>query len=276
MMAHTPRSVNTGRNLPVATAVGLLLLGLIIASLAFNPAAFAVLAAFIGMFAARELLAFSDGPKHRLNEQFLLVIIPMIILNGFLFGPERAALWFVGGALAIALQRLFGGVENYGRDVSFGVFVIFYTGLLLSFASALADSDNALGRVMTLVLLTAANDTGGYFAGILFGKTPLVPTISPKKSREGLIGSLALAAVFGAFAVPHMIDITAGQGAVLGVIMALSATAGDLIESALKRDAGIKDSGNSIPGHGGVLDRVDAQLVNAPIAWVALTLVFGV
>ena len=140
----------------------------------------------------------------------------------------------------------------------------------------MANSTNALGRVLTLVLLTAANDTGGYFAGIFFGKTPLAAAISPKKSWEGLVGSIVLAAVFGAFVIPHLVAISSIAGGILGTCMALSATVGDLIESAIKRDAGVKDSGNSIPGHGGVLDRIDAQLVNAPVAWLALTVILGV
>jgi phosphatidate cytidylyltransferase len=151
-----------------------------------------------------------------------------------------------------------------------------YTGYLLAFAADLASTENALGRVMTLVLLTSANDTGGYFAGIMFGRHPMVPTISPKKSWEGFAGSVVLAMIIGDFAVPHLVAIQPLQGALFGVLMACSATAGDLIESAIKRDAGIKDSGTSIPGHGGFLDRIDSQLLNAPVAWVALTMVFGV
>lgn len=274
MMARKHRTVNTGRNLPVATVVGLLLLGTIVVSLAFNPEVFAFLAAGIGVLAARELMSFNSTLL--LPQRLITIAVAAIILVGYFEGPGRAALFFVGASLALALNLLRTGVEGYAHKLSMSVFVLFYIGLLLSFAVALADSTNALGRVMTLVLLTAANDTGGYFAGILFGKHPLVPTISPKKSWEGLAGSLALAGVFGAFAIPHLIDITAAQGAALGLIMALSATAGDLIESAIKRDAGVKDSGNTIPGHGGVLDRIDAQLTNAPIAWVALTVIFGV
>lgn len=274
MMARKHRTVNTGRNLPVATAVGLLLLGTIVASLAYNPEVFAYLTAAIGVLAARELMSFNSALV--LPQRLITIAVAAIILVGYFEGPARAALFFVAASIAVALNLLRTGVEGYAHKLSMSVFVLFYIGLLLSFAVALADSTNALGRVMTLVLLTAANDTGGYFAGILFGKHPLVPTISPKKSWEGLVGSLALAGVFGAFAIPHLIDITATQGAILGLIMALSATAGDLIESAIKRDAGIKDSGNTIPGHGGVLDRIDAQLTNAPIAWVAITMIFGV
>jgi len=199
-----------------------------------------------------------------------------IVLIGYFYGVTESALVSVGVIMILLSLRLRGGVDHFGQDISLQTFTIIYTGLLLAFATDLANSTNALGRVLTLVLLTAANDTGGYFAGIFFGKTPLAAAISPKKSWEGLVGSIVLAAVFGAFVIPHLVAISSIAGGILGTCMALSATVGDLIESAIKRDAGVKDSGNSIPGHGGVLDRIDAQLVNAPVAWLALTVILGV
>ncbi len=275
-MMSSSKTINTGRNLPVATVVGLAMMASIIASLAFFPALFAALAAFMGAMAARELLSFDETSSARLPRGTILIAVPFIIFAAYFEGIERASIWFAAACILIALRRLAGGVEHYARDTGASIAIVLYTGFLLAFAADLASTENALGRVMTLVLLTSANDTGGYFAGILFGRHPMVPTISPKKSWEGFAGSIILAMIIGAFAVPHLVEIQALQGALFGAIMACSATAGDLIESAIKRDAGIKDSGNSIPGHGGFLDRIDSQLLNAPVAWVALTIVFGV
>ena len=275
-MMSESKTINTGRNLPVATVVGLAMMAAIIGSLALYPVLFAALAAGMGAMAARELMAFDSATSARLPRGTILIAVPFVIFAAYFEGIERAGVWLAAWCIVIALRRLQGGVEFYARDTAASLAIVLYTGFLLAFAADLAHSENALGRVMTLVLLTSANDTGGYFAGIMFGRHPMVPAISPKKSWEGFAGSVGLAVIIGAFAVPHLVVITPFQGALFGALMACSATAGDLIESAIKRDAGIKDSGNSIPGHGGFLDRIDSQLLNAPVAWVALTLVFGV
>lgn len=275
-MMSSSKTINTGRNLPVATVVGLAMMAAIVGSLYYAPLVFACLAAFMGAMAARELLAFDPESSARLPRGTILIAVPFIILVAFGEGIERAGVWLAVWCIVIALRRLSGGVEHFARDAGASIAIVLYTGFLLGFAADLANSENALGRVMTLVLLTSANDTGGYFAGILFGRHPMVPAISPKKSWEGFAGSVVLAMIIGAFAVPYLIDIQPLEGAIFGALMAFSATAGDLIESAIKRDAGIKDSGHSIPGHGGFLDRIDSQLINAPVAWVALVAVFGV
>ena len=125
---------------------------------------------------------------------------------------------------------------------------------------------------MTYVLVTVASDTGGYAVGVLRGRTPMAPSLSPKKSWEGFAGSVVTSAVVGALAVTLLLDGAWWAGAVVGAVAAAFATVGDLAESAIKRDLGIKDMGSILPGHGGVMDRLDSLVVTAPVCWALLRL----
>jgi phosphatidate cytidylyltransferase len=130
--------------------------------------------------------------------------------------------------------------------------------------------------VVAIILLTAGNDTGGYFAGILAGRHPMLASISPKKTWEGFAGSVALQSIVGITLIPLLLDVSWWQGWLFALAMTVTATLGDLMESAIKRDAGAKDSGDILPGHGGMLDRIDGLLVNAPMAWIWITIILGV
>ena len=165
-----------------------------------------------------------------------------------------------------------GGGLKVLRNASAAIFVAAYVPFLASFlALALAQPDGAW-RVMTVVVLIAACDTGGWAAGVMFGKHPLAPSISPKKSWEGLGGSLLLSVAVGALLVPLVIDISWWLGAAIGALAVLAGLVGDLGESLLKRDLGMKDMSDLLPGHGGILDRVDSLLVAAPVVVTALAL----
>jgi phosphatidate cytidylyltransferase len=273
MSDSTPTKINPGRNLPVATVVGLLLLGLLVASLSFDSIFFLGFASVAAIGAIREFVRMGVVVSSLMAVVYVGVVA--ILVAAFFGGMSAALLVFVATAAIILTLRLTGGNDDYTRDVSTGIFVVLYVGVLLGFATDLAAASNPVGYILTLVLLTAANDTGGYFAGILAGKHPMVPAISPKKTWEGFAGSLALQVVIGYFAIPALIDVVAWQGALLGVLMTFTATVGDIVESAIKRDRGIKDSGSSIPGHGGFLDRLDSILFNAPVAWFAITMWWG-
>ena len=126
---------------------------------------------------------------------------------------------------------------------------------------------------MTFVILVSCNDTFGYIVGVLFGKHPMAPKISPKKSWEGLAGSLIFTVLGGTLAFYYIMDMKWWIGAVVGLMIVFSATCGDLIESAMKRDLELKDMGTLLPGHGGMLDRLDSVLISAPALWLALELV---
>jgi phosphatidate cytidylyltransferase len=126
---------------------------------------------------------------------------------------------------------------------------------------------------MTFVVLVSCNDTFGYIVGVLIGKHPLAPKISPKKSWEGLVGSLVFTVIGGILAFTYIMDMHWWIGAVVGLMIVFTATCGDLIESAMKRDLELKDMGSLLPGHGGILDRLDSVLISAPALWLALELV---
>ena len=148
-----------------------------------------------------------------------------------------------------------------------------YLPFLAGFLILLARPANGLERVMTLVVLVGCNDTFAYLTGVLFGKHPLAPKISPKKTIEGLIGSLIFTVIGGSIAFHYIMGSDWWLGAIAGLVTVFAATAGDLIESALKRDLAIKDMGSLLPGHGGIMDRLDSVLFAAPALWLALEVV---
>jgi phosphatidate cytidylyltransferase len=126
---------------------------------------------------------------------------------------------------------------------------------------------------MTFMVLVGCNDTFGYIVGVLLGKHPLVPKISPKKSWEGLAGSTIFTMIGGCLAFKYIMDMHWWIGIIVGLMIVFTATCGDLIESAMKRDMSLKDMGTLLPGHGGMLDRLDSVVLSAPALWLALELV---
>jgi phosphatidate cytidylyltransferase len=124
--------------------------------------------------------------------------------------------------------------------------------------------------VLVFILLCVASDTGGYTVGVLVGRHPLAPSVSPKKSWEGLVGSVVLACVVGVVSMQVAFDGDALVGVFLGLATVVTATLGDLCESLLKRDLELKDMGSLVPGHGGILDRLDSLLLTAPAVYLIL------
>ena len=194
-----------------------------------------------------------------------------------------AATWFGGVsglavATAIALPCLLvlllpRGVENFVKTASASALALIYLPFLAGFLILLGRPDNGLARVMTFVVLVGCNDTFAYLTGVLIGRTPLAPKISPKKTIEGLLGSITFTVIGGAVAFHFIMDSHWWLGALAGLLTVFTATSGDLIESALKRDLAIKDMGNLLPGHGGIMDRLDSVLFAAPALWLALEIV---
>jgi phosphatidate cytidylyltransferase len=166
--------------------------------------------------------------------------------------------------------------ENYLRDVTASVFAAFYVPFLATFVSMMLAAHDGAWRVFVFLVLTVVSDTGAYAVGWRFGTHKLAPRISPGKTREGLIGAVTFAMVAGALLVQFLIDDGAWwQGLLLGLAVAVSATLGDLGESMIKRDLGIKDMGKLLPGHGGIMDRLDSLLPTAPVVWLLLVVFVG-
>jgi phosphatidate cytidylyltransferase len=216
--------------------------------------------------------------------QIRMPLIPVAVGGAAML---TAAYWAAGGAVAAAFAltvagilgwRLAGGAEGYVRDVSAGVLATAYIPLLGSAVSAMLAAHDGGSRVLTFIILTICSDIGGYFAGITLargGGHKMAPVISPKKTWEGLSGSALATIVAGAILLPLLLHGTWWQGVIIGIAALAAAVLGDLAESMIKRDLGIKDMGSLLPGHGGVLDRIDSLLLCAPVVWLLLALFLG-
>lgn len=199
-----------------------------------------------------------------------------MVVAGYAWGAEGAWAATALTALAVLVWRMTEPPEGYLRDVTAGVFAAFYVPFLATFVAMLLTADDGPQRVLTFLLLTVVSDTGAYGVGWRFGKHKLAPRISPGKTREGLFGAVAFAMVAGALCMQFLIDGGSWwQGLLLGLAVAASATLGDLGESMIKRDLGIKDMGTLLPGHGGIMDRLDSLLPTAPVVWLLLVLFVG-
>jgi phosphatidate cytidylyltransferase len=257
-----------GRNLPVATAVGLGLLATVIASLFIDIRFFAILVAFAAMLAVRELgKALAVGLSDRMSI-LLQILAPSIVVAAAVSGVEGLLAAFGASALLVLTIRLLDGQEAYVHHVTRSIFTLVYAPLFAGFAVLLSTQTDGAWKVLAFILLTAATDLGGYAAGAIFGKHPMAPKISPKKSWEGFVGALVLQLIVGVVLWVYVFDQPWWEGAIVGFVMMLTATIGDLVESMIKRDLGIKDMGSLLPGHGGVMDRLDSLVINAFMAWL--------
>jgi phosphatidate cytidylyltransferase len=264
-----------GRNLQVATIVGLALFAVLIVSLYFNPVFYALLASVFAGFASREVFKIF-GLRNGFMFYIGLVAISLIVLLTYLGGLEISLIVAMGTWISLSIFRLKWGPAGFANDIGAFSVAIIYIAAMLSFSVDLAHHENGFERVFSVMLLTIANDTGGFFAGVRFGKHKMAPVISPRKTWEGFAGGLILQLLIGVFVIPnYLLDITMLQGFAMAIVLTVTATFGDLIESAIKRDLQIKDSSDVIPGHGGVLDRVDAHLINAFVGWILITKIFG-
>ncbi|WP_245594453.1 phosphatidate cytidylyltransferase [Actinospica robiniae] len=271
-VAEPKATGKAGRNLPAAIGVGVGLGAVIIASL------LVVKVAFLGVVALAVVVALHELSVALKERGVSVPLIPVTagglgILASAYFAGEGAQTAVLGlTVVAVLVWRLADGAEGYLRDATAGLFAVVYVPFLAAFAMLLTAQDKGAEKVLLFLLLVVCNDTGGYAAGVLFGRHPMAPRISPKKSWEGLAGSVVTAAVAGALWMDFVLHGKPWQGAVLGVAVVASATLGDLCESMIKRDLGIKDMGRLLPGHGGIMDRLDSLLPTAPVVYLLLQL----
>jgi len=172
--------------------------------------------------------------------------------------------------IVIVAWRLVGGADGYLRDVTAGVFALAYLPLMAGFVSLMLAAPDGPRRTLLFLILPVCCDVGGYFAGITIGRHLMAPAISPKKTWEGFGGSAFACMLGGAISLPLLLHGAIWQGILLGAAVLVSAALGDLAESMMKRDLQIKDMGTMLPGHGGILDRIDSLLITAPVVWVLL------
>jgi len=261
-----------GRNLPVAIGVGLFLGGLILASLFLVRWGWVLLytvALMVGVFELRRGFA-----ESRVTLPYIPCLLATAVMGpaAYLGGAGALLLTMAGTLLLLVLWRAARGLDGAARDVSAGAFTVGYAPFQAAFtALMLHDAGNGPTRILVFVMITIASDIGGYAVGVLAGKHPMAPSVSPKKSWEGFVGSTATCVLVGAITVPVFLAGTWWAGAIIGFVVVWLATLGDLVESMIKRDLGVKDLGRILPGHGGILDRIDSLLVVAPMAWLMFT-----
>ena len=266
------RPSRAGRNLPAAIAVGVAMGSVILGSLVFERHFFVAVLALSTAVGTWELAgALRRGAGIEVPLPVLLVGGQAMVWLAWPFGAAGPAVAFGVTALAVLLWRMRTGAAHYLRDVAAGIFTAAYVPLFCSFATLLVVAPDGKARALTFVLCVVASDVGGYAAGVLTGRHPMAPTISPKKSWEGFAGSQLAGTAVGALCVALLMGDAWWKGALLGALLVSSATLGDLIESLIKRDLGIKDMGALLPGHGGLMDRLDSLLPTAVVAWVVLS-----
>ncbi|MBB1515810.1 phosphatidate cytidylyltransferase [Tessaracoccus sp. MC1679] len=277
---HTPKA---GRDLPVAIGVGVALFVSFAVGLIWFPWL------FIGLVAVGLSAAAVEVHRALLRKGMRAEILPIVagtalsVVGGYLAAvtdmrvtPTSFVIICLGATTIVALAwRLFRGAEGFIRDVAASALVIAYIPLLGMFVPLLMAAPDGQLRILTVIACVVASDTGAYGVGSLIGRHKLAPHISPGKTWEGLAGGVAVTTAVAVLASVFLLGAPWWVGVPLGVLVSLAATVGDLVESLLKRDAGIKDMSNFLPGHGGVMDRLDSMLVAVPVGWLVLHLALG-
>ncbi|GAA1629107.1 hypothetical protein GCM10009733_027290 [Nonomuraea maheshkhaliensis] len=264
----------TGRNLPAAIAVGVVLGALVIGTVYTIKELFLlVVAGAVGVGVLELVKAFATRD---IKVPAVPVLAGMVAMHAGAYwgGPVWLLAAFAVSALVLLIWRMFSdGTDGYVRDASASVLTLFYPAMLAAFVALLLKEGDGDHRVVIFIAVTVASDIGGYIAGVLFGKHQLT-VISPKKTWEGLAGSIVACTAVGAWLVTWLLGGDIWQGALIGALAAVLATVGDLIESMIKRDLGIKDLGTILPGHGGLMDRLDSLVTTLVPVWALMTIFF--
>ena len=269
-----PRATGrTGRDMAAAIGVGLGLGAVIFAALLIWRPAFLLVLTLAVLISIVELAGALERGGHRPPRTPVLVGAIAMMALAWTRGPSGLVVAFLLTVFAVLLWRLGDGPVGYLRDASAAVLVALYVPLLAGFAVLLLVPEDGAARVLAFIATVVCSDVGGFAAGVLFGKHPMAPTVSPKKSWEGMAGSVAACVLIGTLLVTLTFHGPWWGGALYGIAIALTATLGDLGESLIKRDLGIKDMGNLLPGHGGLMDRMDSLLPSAAVAYLLLSVV---
>lgn len=275
-------NARTGRNLLGAVMIGLIGGGLLVISLVVWKELFVLFGAVIVGFASFELSTALRAGAYRLPRWVIAASAVAVLPVTWLFGV-RGLFWGVLGAIALTvLWRLMEqlgsqrtNAVNLGRDLSASVFVHGYVTVLGACAVLLTAQPGGQWWTLSFIVLAILSDTGAYAAGLAWGKHKMAPVISPKKTWEGFAGGGSAASIGGVLLGAFVLGIGPLNGLLFGVLIFLTATLGDLAESLIKRDLGIKDMSSWLPGHGGFLDRLDSILPSAAVAYACYVLMLG-
>ena len=269
------RRIKTGRNLPAAIVSAVVLAVLVIVSLFTIKWLFGVVAVVALLVAVHEFVTVLQSKGIHVARTPVYLATAVIPSVAYIWGFEAQLATTGIAILSVMIWRLRKGSEGFVADISVSVLLVVYLPFMAAFLMLSLAADNGPWRVLVFVLLTVSNDIGGYVVGIFIGKHPMAPQISPKKSWEGLGGSIALQSIVGILAFIYIFDAPWWLGLIAGLVMTIGATGGDFIESAIKRDLEVKDMGTTVPGHGGIMDRLDSLIPNAFVSWVLFSIFLG-
>ncbi|WP_237224539.1 phosphatidate cytidylyltransferase [Rothia nasisuis] len=263
-----PRASKAGRNLPAAITVGLVLGALLAVGLFFIPLVLVLLAAAAASVGTWEVC-------HGLNQKrgMGIPVIPAVTtalimpFTAYYGGGQWLIFTVVASILLLIGWRLVGERDGMIMSIMGSIFVMSWVPFMISLALMLYREPSGAGKVFMILLMAIGNDTWGYLAGVRWGKTPMAPKISPKKTWEGFAGSMV-----GSILVGTICSLFIGEpwwhGLIVAIFLVIASTAGDLGESMVKREIGIKDMSNILPGHGGVMDRLDSIVFAIAIGYV--------
>jgi phosphatidate cytidylyltransferase len=264
-----------GRNLPLATAVGVVLAALVVGTVTLLPVGWVVVVSAAFAVAVIELCAAADtAGAHPARTPLVAGSVAMAV-SAYYAGLPGLALAFAGTLLAVIFWRLFGEPSGAFADVTASAWIAGYPALLGSFVLVMYAQPHGAARVIVFIAVTVCSDVGGYALGVLRGRHSMAPRISPKKSWEGFAGSVIACLLGGWLVTGWLLHTHPWQGLLVGLAVVVAATMGDLAESMVKRDLGIKDMGTFLPGHGGMMDRLDSLIPVAPVVFVLLSLFVG-
>jgi len=269
-MSEPEEKRSPGRNLPIAIGVGLGLGGLVIVSLYTYKVIFLVV---MGVFLCLGLRELTQAVATRdIKTPFWPLVAGLVasLIAAYAWHTDGLIAAFTLTVLGLLVLRMLAGPEGYVRDTTASVFIAAYLALMGGVVALLLAAPDGNDRIVVFIAVTVASDIGGYFAGAFLGKHKMAPTISPKKTWEGFTGSAITCMAVGGWLLCWLLGGAVWKGVLLGAAVVGAATLGDLIESMIKRDLGIKDMGTLLPEHGGVMDRLDSLLATAPIVWLVL------
>lgn len=272
LKAEPPKKSKAGRNLPAAIGVGVVLGALVVIGLFYVPwllVALAAAAAGVGTWEVVNGLNHKRGMGIPLPPAVLIaVVLPFLAYIG---GGQWLIFAVVASILFLIACRLFGSKDGMIMSVMGSIFAVSWVPFMLALAMLLFRDEGGPGKIFMILIMAIGNDTWGYIAGVLWGKHPMAPKISPKKTWEGFAGSMVGSIIVGVIA-----SLVIGEpwwfGVILAVFLVATATTGDLSESMVKREIGIKDMSNILPGHGGVMDRLDSIVFCLAIGYVIFAL----
>jgi phosphatidate cytidylyltransferase len=260
-----------GRNLPAAIGVGVGLGLVILASVFLYRPSFVVIAALAVVYGSYEM---SRAIAHSGVRPSLTPVVVgglALLVAAWTRGPNGLVVALLVTVCGIFIWRIADGAQNYLRDVTASVLILLYLPALAGFAVLLVHPHDGAARVIAFVATVVCSDTGGYATGVLIGRHPLAPIVSKAKTWEGFAGSLVCCSGAGVLFMTRTFHEVWWRGLLFGLAIVVTATLGDLGESMIKRDLGIKDMGSLLPGHGGMMDRLDSLLPCAAVAYLLLS-----